>query len=428
MMRSLGCRGALLLFFLLWPQARLYAGENFLISTSSTELKTALSHLYGMDFDQANRDFAQIIQDNPNDPFAYLSDAGALWWETSSQTGIIPAPDWLRKRFENDLRLSIQGARLLLKSPSREKKAEGYFIRGLAEGEWGEWDFIHHHWFKAFLSGRKGLSDVKKCIRLDSTYYDAYLGLGSYDYQVSRFGFLLKTGAFLGGLHANERRGIEHLIIAEDRGPYSKDQAAIFLATLYFADKKDYKTSLLIIEKLRAGYPESLYFKVLEIALRAKLNEWNRSLSLGKNVFDAIAADPEGYKKKLLDVACGFSPQDCLNPKESYEIVNWFSRAIDFFEQPERMKGGDQGLLSLLHLYRGFGEDIEGLAGAAKNDYQWVLAHPDFLENHDQAAQCLKSPCDRRAVLNLLQFKSADGSESAQPNATSVPPARIKSL
>jgi hypothetical protein len=391
-----------LLFF---SGGRLYAGENFLISTSSTELKTALTDLYSMNFEQANRDFAQIVQANPNDPFAYLSDAGALWWETSAQNGIIPAPDWLRQRFKSDLKLAIKGARRLLASSSRSDRAEGHFIIGLSLGELGEWDFIHHHWFKAFLNGRKALSHLKDCIRLDSTYYDAYLGLGSYDYQVSRFGFLLKAGAFLGGLHANERRGIEHLIIAEDRGPYSRDQAAIFLATLYLADKKDYKTSLSIIEKLRQKYPRSLYFEFLEIALRSKLGEWNRSLALGQDAFNAAKANPEAYKKNLLDLACGFSPQDCLNPQESYEIVNWLSRAIDSFQRPEQ--NADEGFLSLLHLYRGFGEDLEGLRDAAKNDYQWVLAHPDFLENHSQAQECLKLSCGRREILNLLQFKPA---------------------
>ena len=231
----------LALFILFFLVGHLYAGENFLISTSSTELKTALTDLYSMDFDQANQDFAKIVSANPNDPFAYLSEAGALWWETSAQNGIIPSPDWLRQRFKNDLNLAIKGARRLLASSSRADRAEGHFIIGLSLGELGEWDFIHHHWFKAFLNGRKALSHLKACVRLDSTYYDAYLGLGSYDYQVSRFGFLLKAGAFLGGLHANERRGIEHLIIAEDRGPYSRDQAAIFLATLYLADKMSFR-------------------------------------------------------------------------------------------------------------------------------------------------------------------------------------------
>ncbi len=411
-------KGILFLLILLWPRTPLYAGEHFLVSTSSTELKEALTALYGMDFDAANRDFAQIIQNNPNDPFAYLSDAGALWWETSAQAGILPPPAWLKKRFENDLTLAIQGARRLLSSSKPGDKAEGHFILGLSLGELGEWDFINHHWFKAFFNGRKALSHLKDCIRLDSTYYDAYLGLGSYDYQVSRFGFLLKTGAFLGGLHANERRGIEHLIIAEDRGPYSRDQAAIFLATLYLMDKKDYKTSLSIVEKLRKKYPQSLYFELIEIALRAKLEEWDQSFALGQDFFQAVKADPEAYKKKLLNVACGFSPRDCLSPQESYEIVNWLSRAIDFFNQPGRLDLEDEGLLSLLHLYRGFGEDIEGLVGAAKKDYQWVLGHPDFLQNQDQAAQCLEFHCDKRAVLNLLQFKSADGEKSTQPRAS----------
>ena len=404
----------ILFLTLLFTSPSLMAAENLLTPDSEAQLKIALNDLYKIDFKKANIDLSKIIQAEPNNPFAYLSDAGALWWETSAHYGLIPTPAWLKSRFEEDLARAISGAKKLLESDSPKDQAEGHFIMGLSLGELGEWDFLNHHWLKAFFNGKKALSHLKTCLKIDSTYYDAYLGLGSYDYQVSRFGFLLKAGALLGGLHANAQRGIEHLIMAEDRGRYSSEQAAIFLATLYTLDKKDYKTALSIIQKLRQEYPNSFYFELIEIGLRDKLNEWNRSLSLGVDALSKIKAHPNAYKDRLLDTACGFSPQNCLDPQESSEIVDWTSRAIAATKNAGN-KNDDPDMLSLLHLYRGYGEDLTGLRDNAENDYQWVLNHPDFLENHAQASECLKTPCTRETVIRLLQFKSPHSSSTKNP-------------
>jgi tetratricopeptide (TPR) repeat protein len=393
------------LFFLILmlSSLRLMAAENLLTPESKTRLNAALGDLYNMDFNKADGDFSHIIRGEPENPFAYLSDAGALWWETSVHNGIVPDSARVRSRFEKDIARSIQGAETLLKSPFPRDQAKGHFIMGLSLGELGEWDFINHHWFKAFFTGKKAIKHLKSCLKIDSTYYDAYLGLGSYDYQVSHFRFLLKAGAFLGGLHANEQRGIEHLIMAEDRGPYSSDQAAIFLVTLYALDKKDYATALSIIHKLRAKYPESMYFELIEVALSAKLRNWDRSLSLGHEIFEKIKADPDAYRRRLLYLACGFSPPNCLNLVESAELVDWTTHAIDAAPSLGN-ETVDPEMLPLLHLYRGYGEDITGSRDKAVSDYQWVIAHPDFLGGHAQAAQCVSAPCSRDTILDFLRL------------------------
>jgi tetratricopeptide (TPR) repeat protein len=71
-------------------------------------------------------------------------------------------------------------------SNGRKKKEpnnpDWYFLAGAAYGYRGLHRALHGDWWQAFRDGLRCNSNLRKTLEIDSTYYDAYFGLGAYHY------------------------------------------------------------------------------------------------------------------------------------------------------------------------------------------------------------------------------------------------------
>lgn len=369
---------------------------------AEAQLDVGVRRLYALDYEASRDAFRKIIEAEPDNPWGYLFESGAIWWQSSMEYGLFRDTPTLQGLFEQDVDAAIKKGEPWTDSKDRAERADGHFILGMALGTRGQWSLMKHDYLGAYFDGRKALKHLKKCLKLDPDYNDAYLGLGVYDYQAARMGGFLRLGGAIIGVRGDEQRGLKRIRLALDHGRYGGRQAGQFLATMYLADQDDAAAALPVVNRLLEHFPDSVYYRFLEVLVHARLHDWPASISTGRGVFESARSDPEGYKRKLLSLVCGLSADRCLSAASVRAARDWFDRAL---AAPES-KPVDRAWVSTLHLYRGYASDMLGETDEAAQDFRRVLALPPFLDNHARARECLEESCDSVSFLRYLRALS----------------------
>ena len=389
-----------------------------LTSNAELSLDRGIHHLYSLDYAEARLDFRKLIEQEPDNPFGYLFESGAIWWQSSQEYGLFKDTPTLQGLFEQDVEFAIKKADPLTDSKDKELKADGHFVEGMALGTRGQWSLMRGHYMKAFFDAKKAIKHLKKVPKIDSGYRDVDLGLGVFDYQAAHMSGLARLSGMF-GLRGDEKRGIEEIRSALDHGRYAIRQAGAFLSTIFIMDKKDWTQALPVVLKMRQEFPESPYYVSLELLVRWKLNQKEASIALGRALFDMAKADPKRFNRKLLSLTCGLTADECLGRDQAGATREWLTTAIDATPLPKaskpapKRKGAKaaapapaddtEPYLTVLHLYRGYMADALGKSDDAAADYDWVLKHEDFSDSHARAQECQENGCPAKDVLLYLR-------------------------
>lgn len=369
---------------------------------AEAQLDEGLTALYGLDYAKARRASRKLIELEPDNPFGYLFEAGAVWWQSSQEYGLFKDTPTLQGLFEQDIEAGVRKAEAYIKSKDKQTRADGYYVSGMTLGVRGQWNLMKGRWLDAYFDGKKAMKHLKKCAKLDDEYEDVYLGLGVFDYQAAHLSGIAKLGVLF-GLRGDEKRGLERIQRAVDKAGFARRQAAQMLTSIYLIDLHDDARALTLIRGLREDFPGSPYFVFLEALTRHRLGDWDGSLALGRELHAIVAADPKAFRHKWLTLACGLSGADCLAREDMERALVWFDHAIDSTgkEKPGTFR-------TLLHLLRGVTLDVLGRRDEAAKDYQRAEFLPPIGESRELARACLAEPCGRVAVLKRLKEMSKE--------------------
>jgi len=221
-----------------------------------------------------------IVEREPDNPLGYFL-LGTVYQTISEEyrndsfnemitVNLSKAIKLAKKRFEND-----------------PHNPNWPFICGAAYGYRALHRAFHGSWWGAFQDGLRCSSNLKKTLKLDSTYYDCYLGLGAYHYHKT-----VKSKAFLWLPFVVDRKdqGIEELRLCVDSGCLATYNARESLLRIYFEERRFDELLLLAdsLEKLTPSNPYNLLFYVRTLTALNRLDEaedklqklklvWNRS-------------------------------------------------------------------------------------------------------------------------------------------------------
>lgn len=115
-------------------------------------------------------------------------------------------------------------------------------------------------WLGLMSDGVKSRKLLEKATKLDSSFYDAYSGIGAFNYYAAHLPWYLKPIALVLGIKGNEKEGIAELKKAAEFGDYSKAEAASFLADIVYAKRNNYEKIVELDLELRKLYPGNLDF------------------------------------------------------------------------------------------------------------------------------------------------------------------------
>ncbi|RMF95126.1 MAG: tetratricopeptide repeat protein [Candidatus Schekmanbacteria bacterium] len=235
------------------------------------DIKAGIDAIYNLDFDIAHKHMEKARRKNPDDPAPYFYTAMIYWGQLFFNYNLSKVDEldqWLDK--------TIEKAEKELKSAKDKSKA--YFYLGGAYGFKARVSLIKHKWISAYLNARKGTKMLREAVKINPNNYEAYLGLGMYNYFVSRLPGVIKVLAFLLAVSGDREKGIEQLELCAEKGVYGAAEARLVLSSIYIYFEYSPEKALKHIKYLENKYPYNPRFIYMEGIAYSKLKKEKEGL------------------------------------------------------------------------------------------------------------------------------------------------------
>jgi hypothetical protein len=208
---------------------------------------------YNLDFISAEKTFQKAIAQKPNSPLGYYQIARIYFWkflgskDQNQFQAFITNADKAQQKIETELGKNSKNYQVMYVGGKLA------LYRAMAQS-------TNNSSVDAFWSSKKAVGYFEDVLKLNKKYYDAYLGLGLFDYAMSFVPDFLKWAVNLTGLTSDKQRGFRYIKTAYLKGKEDKTEAEFHLSKIYSDYFADYDSSFIFIKKLIAKYPQNILF------------------------------------------------------------------------------------------------------------------------------------------------------------------------
>ena len=206
---------------------------------------------HDMQYEKAHKIFDEMIRLEPKNPRGYFFKSACYY---SMYTDEKNHAD----KFRHATNKAIDIAREMLRKNGDDPDA--MFYLGCAYGKLGMYYMDNGSYIKAYWYGNKGIKYLKKVIEKDPDYYDAYLGLGIFDYSVSVLPKIIKSLSFLLRINGDRIKGLDEIRLTSTKGTYAKGDAKIALLNIYIDYENDFDAALTLLKVTEMGLPVTMMF------------------------------------------------------------------------------------------------------------------------------------------------------------------------
>jgi tetratricopeptide (TPR) repeat protein len=202
-------------------------------------------------YEEADSIFDEIIRLDPTNPHGHFMKAAIYFWMFSEDIKNEKIGDKFRDL--SYAAVDVAAARL----DENDEDIDAMFYLGGAYGSLGRYYAMTRSYLNAYWYGKKGVGYMEDVVELDSTYYDAYLGLGIYHYLADVLPRFVKILSFLFGLEGDKQQGIRELNMTATKGSYTKTEAMFFLGAIYTFREREFEKAIVIFNELLSKYPNN---------------------------------------------------------------------------------------------------------------------------------------------------------------------------
>jgi len=235
--------------------------------------------------------FKTIEKTEPNHPAGYFFHAATL------QTQMMDYERYdLESQFFSLLEKTIQLAKQDIRRNSQN--AWAHFFLGGAYGYQAFYRAKQNKLLEAFKKVTKSVHTLRRAIQIDSTLYDAYLGLGSYLYQKSK---LSHSVAWIPFVKDDRRVAIAMLKKGMQKSRYSKYSALNGLCWI-FLEQGNYQEGLKLVETGLKQFPESRVFLWCGAKLATKMNRTREAITFYQKILNSF--QKENVSSPYNEVIC----------------------------------------------------------------------------------------------------------------------------
>ena len=256
--------------------------ENALPRSMRQAVEEGIERTIMNDFNGAAAIFREMIAAEPDNPCGYFYLGATL------QAEMLDLENYARlDTFNQLMEQTIDLAKARRENNPQDVWA--LFFEGSAYLYRSFMDSKRKKMWGAYRNAVKGAGRLEEAIRRDSTFYDAYLGVGSYKYWKSS-----KAGAltWLPFLADDRELGIEMVETAIDRGQFVKlvgrDQLAWILI-----DRGEMARALELARDNHRRYPESRFFLWTLAEIYYRSEQWDAALPRYRELLEAVQVLPE---------------------------------------------------------------------------------------------------------------------------------------
>ena len=351
---------------------------------SGDSISQGLWWLYHLQYTHARELFDQYIHSHPADPAGYFYKTATDWWQLAQEYDY-QLPDvvkLLEEDYQDTLRTSYQ---LLESSGDAKTKGLACLYAGGAEGLKGRWLVTQGQWIKAYFRGKNGHRMLKKALEYDPTLYDAYLGLGIYDYYTDTLpGVQRLLAALL--IHGDRQRGLQELQWAIDKGDHARVEAQMFLIEIYTWEEQSPAKALPIAQDLHQEFPKRPAMYLAEIMDYYELNQWDHVTNEAKEyLMKSEEAEPYYRHEGVYPARYCLGVAALLGQRDPDTCLTYMNKIVDEADPSSRW-------VSFAYLRMGQVYDLKGEREKALSYYHKVLERPHFWGSHHLARQYIREP------------------------------------
>ncbi len=388
--RSFSLRAEWYLLFLLLSLVTSAAKSQWIENPAVDErVQRGIDFIYNIEFEKADKEFADVIRLVPDHPAGYFFQAMTEWWRILSDfddesrdkayLGLLDrVVDMCDKRLEKN-----------------ENDVTALFFKGGAIGFKGRLRANRGAWLLAANDGLVALPVVRKANKLEPSNYDVLLGVGMYNYYAdvvpSLYPVVKPLMLFLPS--GDKKKGLEQLELAAQKARYAKVEAMYFLLQTYFTYEKHYVRALELARELRGRYPKNPLFHRMYGRCYVSLGYWAEAFQVFNEVEERYRKHQVGY--------------DDYDAREAYYYIgrHYFlaSRFEDALQNLYRCdeisrkvdKNGSSGFMSMANLTIGMIYDLQKKRGSALAQYQKVLNMKEYENTYKEARRFMEKPYSR---------------------------------
>jgi len=247
--------------------------------THDPQVDTAFSHFYNMEFDQATRDFENILARHPRDPSAVNHLLTSVLEHELYDTGAMNTGEYANDSFigqthrPGDPKVNRRIQQLVVLAEGLEEEelkanpndVDALYARGVTRADFALYTaLIERAWFSALRNGVGARRDHERVLELDPSYVDAKLVVGTHNYVVGSLTWEVKVAVALVGLSGTKEKGLQYLReLGQSNGENAVDAKVVL--SLFLRREHRYDEARVIMEELETSFPKNYLFS-LEVA------------------------------------------------------------------------------------------------------------------------------------------------------------------
>lgn len=343
-------------------------------------IEKGLNALYNLDYAEAKEGFKELTARYPDSSAGLYAQTTALWWELTNEF------DEENPSLEREFLAMADRTADLARKNIKEGDPTGQerLCLGGALGLKSRWEAIQGQWIKAYFNGRKAVAAQKEAIKINPELYDAYLGVGIYNYYTAVLPGAVKVLARIVAIKGDRSEGLKQIDLAMKNGLFSRTAAQLFLVNIYLNNEKNPAEALRLIREGRKEFPQSSFFHVVEMLALEASQDWPALRAQAEDYMARIDKGVPSYRKTYANRGYYFLGNSYLGEKAGAKALAAYGTAI-------RDHASEDRWTTMVYLNRGKAHDLLGQRDQAVSDYKAVLKRRDVWQLHDQAKKLLNS-------------------------------------
>jgi tetratricopeptide (TPR) repeat protein len=219
-------------------------------------------YFYQFNITRAQAVFDQIINKYPEYPQGYFYQTYLTFIIFSQDM----TNDSLAKELDEQVNGTVDIANKYKKNLNGDIKrieADAEFYLGASYGLKAMNYVIDRNYLGGYWFGRKAKGHLEDVIKIDSTYYDAYLGLGIFHYYVDLLPGIIQFIAGILGFDGDKNRGRNEVLMTSQSGKHFKVEAYLTYYVIRYFLEGEKRQSLQKFLELHHKYPSNVALSVI---------------------------------------------------------------------------------------------------------------------------------------------------------------------
>lgn len=261
------------------------------------------------DLDGATEVFGGIQRRDSQSPLGYLLEADATWWRIYYSTANLVDPDVFAStdlettpfdaHFEDLINVTIRKAEA--RQHANQDVARSYLYAGMAYALRARLTGLRDKDLPTARAGKRMRALLLAALAVDPNLFDAYLGVGIYNYFVDTLSAIVKVLRFFIGLPGGSRlEGLQQMQLAADKGELVRAEAKFYLAKDYSrSNEGQYEKSIKLFEELSHQYPHNPLWPMLTGSLHFRIGQPGRGEAIYRQVFQKTAGQKSEVDREV---------------------------------------------------------------------------------------------------------------------------------